>query len=62
MHLLKISQQAIAAARSRLKSVCQIIGDVQALTAILDHPRLAHLGCGVDTLIDNPHIINLSSI
>ena len=62
VHLLKISQQAIAAARSRLKSGCQIIGDVQALTAILDHPRLAHLGCGVDTLIDNPHIINLSSI
>ena len=58
VNFLKISQQAIAAARSRLKSGCQIIGDVQALTAILDRRRLAHLGCGVDTLIDNPHIIS----
>ena len=58
VHFLKISHQAMAAAREGLKSGCQIIGDVGAIAAILDRPRLAHLGCRVDTLIDNPHIIS----
>ncbi|NET00549.1 MAG: MerR family transcriptional regulator [Sphaerospermopsis sp. SIO1G2] len=58
VHCLKISQKAIAAAREGLKSGCQIVGDVGAISAVLDHPRLAHLGCRVDTLIDNPHIIS----
>ena len=58
VHFLKISQRAIAAAREGLKSGCQIIVDVPAIAAALDRPRLAHLGCHVDTLIDNPHIIS----
>ena len=58
VHFLKISQQAIAAAREGLKSGCQIVVDVPAISAALDRPRLAHLGCHVDTLIDNPHIIS----
>ncbi|MEM9271956.1 MAG: precorrin-8X methylmutase [Cyanobacteria bacterium P01_F01_bin.143] len=57
VHFLKISDGAIAAAREGLKSGCQIVGDVLAVTAPLDRPRLAHLGCDVETLIDNPHII-----
>ncbi len=28
------------------------------IAASLDSPRLTHLGCHVDTLIDNPHIIS----
>ena len=55
---LKISQQAIAAAREGLKSGCQIIVDVPAIAAALDRPRLAHLGCHNDILIDNPHIVS----
>lgn len=58
VHFLKISQKAIAAAREGLKSGCQIIVDVSAISAALDRPRLVHLGCHVDTLIDNPHIIS----
>ena len=58
VHFLKISQQAIAAAREGLKSGCQIVVDVPTISAALDRPRLAHLGCHVDTLIDNPHIIS----
>ena len=58
VHFLKISQKAIAAAREGLKSGCQIVVDVPAIAAALDRPRLAHLGCHVDTLIDNPHIIS----
>ncbi len=58
VHFLKISKGAIAAAREGLKSGCQIVGDVLAVTASLDRPRLDHLGCQVDTLIDNPHIIS----
>ena len=57
VHFLKISKGAIAAAREGLKSGCQIVGDVLAVTASLDRPRLNHLGCHVDTLIENPHII-----
>ena len=58
VHFLKISQQAIAAAREGLKSGCQIVVDVPAIAAALDRPRLVHLGCHVDILIDNPHIIS----
>ncbi|MEM8677182.1 MAG: precorrin-8X methylmutase [Cyanobacteria bacterium P01_G01_bin.67] len=57
VHFLQIGKGAIAAARDGLKSGCQIVVDVLAVTAALDRPRLDHLGCHVDTLIDNPHII-----
>ena len=60
VHFLRISKQAIAAAREGLKSGCQIIVDVRAVTAVLDRPRLAHLECRVDALIDNPHITSVA--
>ena len=47
---------AIAAAREALKSGCQVVGDVPAIVAACDRPRLAHLGCQITTLIDNPHL------
>ncbi|MBD0267326.1 MAG: precorrin-8X methylmutase [Cyanobacteria bacterium Co-bin8] len=50
------SGDAIAAAREALKAECQIVGDVPAVTAALDHTRLAHLHCPVSTLIADPHI------
>ena len=53
---VRLSKGAIAAARNALKTECQIIGDVPAVVAALDHTRLAHLGCKVETLIDDPHI------
>jgi precorrin-8X/cobalt-precorrin-8 methylmutase len=56
VNFVKISPGAIAAARDSLKSGCQIVTDAGAIAAALDYPRLAHLGCQVDTLIDNPHI------
>ncbi|MGF1542399.1 MAG: precorrin-8X methylmutase [Pleurocapsa sp.] len=58
VNFVKISPQAIAAARDNLKLGCQIVTDVNAIAAALDHPRLAHLGCSIKTLIDNPHITN----
>jgi precorrin-8X/cobalt-precorrin-8 methylmutase len=57
VNFVKISPRAIAAARDSLKSGCQVVTDVGAIAAALDRPRLAHLGCQVATLIDNPHII-----
>lgn len=60
VNFLRISHSAIAAARSALKSGCQIVGDIPAIAAALDIPRLAHLGCDVDTLIDNPHITSVA--
>ncbi|MBE9178038.1 precorrin-8X methylmutase [Oculatella sp. LEGE 06141] len=54
--LVQISQSAIAAARAALKAGCPVVVDVPAIAAALDQTRLAHLGCTVTTLIDNPHI------
>lgn len=56
VHFVRVSQGAIAAARHTLKAGCQIVGDVPSLVAALDQTRLAHLGCQVETLIDNYHI------
>lgn len=56
VHFVHLSQGAIAAARDALKAGCQIVGDVPAVVAALDQTRLAHLGCQVETLIDDPHV------
>jgi precorrin-8X/cobalt-precorrin-8 methylmutase len=56
VNFVKISPGAIAAARNSLQSGCQVVTDVRAIAAALDSPRLAHLGCQVNTLIDDPHI------
>jgi precorrin-8X/cobalt-precorrin-8 methylmutase len=53
---VKLGNRAIAAGRDALKSGCAIVTDIPTVTAALDQTRLAHLGCSVKTLIDNPHI------
>ena len=56
VNFVQVSPGAIAAAREALKSGCQIIGDVPAIVAACDRTRLAHLGCQITTLIDDPHL------
>lgn len=53
---VRLSQAAIASARDALKAGCSVAADVPVTTAALDQTRLAHLGCPVETLIDDPHI------
>ena len=53
---VKLSRDAIAASRGALSSGCQIVVDTQTVAAALDQTRLSHLGCHIETLIDNPHI------
>jgi precorrin-8X/cobalt-precorrin-8 methylmutase len=53
---IRLGQQAIASSREALKSGCQVVVDIPTVAAALDGTRLAHLGCQVETLIDNPHI------
>ncbi len=53
---VKLSRDAIAASRKALSDSCQIVVDTQTVAAALDRTRLSHLGCRVETLIDNPHI------
>ena len=56
VHFARVGKGAIAAARDALKSGCQIVADVPAIAAAFDATRLAHLGCTLKVLIDNPHI------
>ena len=53
---VRLSFDAIKTARDTLKQGCTIVGDIPAVVTALDQTRLAHLGCSVQTLIDNPHI------
>ncbi len=53
---IKLSPDAIKASREALSSSCQIVVDTQTVAAALDQTRLLHLGCHIETLIDNPHI------
>ncbi len=53
---VRLGNNAIANAREALKSGCQVIADISTVAAALDNTRLVHLGCQVETLIDNPHI------
>ncbi|MBD2692074.1 precorrin-8X methylmutase [Anabaena catenula] len=57
---LRLSREAIAASRKALKSGCEIIVDLPTVADVLDQTRLAHLGCLVTTLIDNPHITTVT--
>ena len=59
VNFVRLSGDAIAAAREALSNGCRIVGDVPAVTATLDRTRLAHLSCQVETLIDNPHITGI---
>lgn len=53
---VRVSQRAVAAARTSLQAGCAVVTDVPAVAAALDHTRLAHLGCPIETLINDPHI------
>ncbi|MEM9946210.1 MAG: precorrin-8X methylmutase [Cyanobacteria bacterium P01_D01_bin.36] len=53
---VRLSRDALKAARDALKQGCTIMSDIPAVVTALDQTRLAHLGCAVQTLIDNPHI------
>jgi precorrin-8X/cobalt-precorrin-8 methylmutase len=60
VNFVRLSGDAIAAAREALSNGCQIVGDIPAVTATLDRTRLAHLACEVETLIDDPHITGIA--
>lgn len=53
---VRLSIDAIKAARVALKKGCTVVGDIPVVVSALDQTRLAHLGCPVQTLIDNPHV------
>ncbi|MEM9005600.1 MAG: precorrin-8X methylmutase [Cyanobacteria bacterium P01_F01_bin.86] len=53
---VRLSFDALKAARDALQQGCTVVGDIPAVVTALDQTRLAHLGCPVQTLIDNPHI------
>lgn len=57
---VRSSQGAIAAAREALKARCSVVTDVPVVAAALDRTRLAHLGCRVETLIDDPHVTGVN--
>ncbi len=57
---VRLSQDAIAVARDALKTGCSVVTDVPVVASALDRTRLAHLGCPVETLIDDPHITGVN--
>jgi len=56
VNFVRLSQTAIASARKSLQAGCPVVVDVPAVAAAIDQTRLAHLGCSVEVLIDDPHI------
>ncbi len=60
VNFVRLSGDAISSARIALKGSCRIVGDIVAVTATLDHTRLAHLSCQIETLIDDPHITGVA--
>lgn len=60
VNAVRLSQGAIAAARDALKAGCSVVTDVPVVAAALDQTRLAHLGCAIETLIDDPHVTGVS--
>jgi precorrin-8X/cobalt-precorrin-8 methylmutase len=60
VNFVRLSPDAIAAVWDALKFGCSVVTDVPAVAATLDHTRLAHLGCPVEALIDDPHISGAS--
>ena len=56
VNFVRLSPEAIAAARDALKAGCTVVTDVPTVAAALDHTRLAHLGCPIEPLINDPHI------
>lgn len=60
--LSRSQHNAIAAARGALQRGCTIVVDTTLVASALDHTRLAHLGCAVQSLITNPHLNKTSEI
>lgn len=60
VNFVRLSQNAIAAARDALKAKCSVVVDVPAVAAAIDRSRLAHLDCAVEVLIDDPHITGVN--
>ncbi len=56
VNFVRLSTGAIAAARDALKTGCTVVTDLPAVATALDQTRLAHLGCSVETLINDPHV------
>lgn len=55
-----LSPNAIKAARTALQQGCVVVADVPLVAAGLDHSRLAHLQCSVQTLVNDPHVTHLA--
>ena len=53
---VRFSADAIKAARDALGAGGTVVADVPALVAAFDQPRLAHLNCQWETLINSAHI------
>lgn len=53
---VRLNQGAIASARDALKAGCSVVTDIPVIALALDRTRLAHLGCSVNALINDPHI------
>lgn len=53
---VRLGNKAIATSREALKSGCQVVVDIPSVATSLDNTRLVHLGCVVETLINNPHV------
>ncbi|MDZ8052216.1 MAG: precorrin-8X methylmutase [Aulosira sp. ZfuVER01] len=60
VNFVRLSPDAIAAARDALNVGCSVVTDLTAVAATLDQTRLAHLGCRIEALIDDPHITGAS--
>lgn len=60
VNFVRLSPGAIAAARDALKTGCPIVTDLSTVAAALDQTRLAHLGCPIETLINDPHVTGVT--
>ena len=56
VNFVRLSTEAIAGARKALKNGCTVVTDLPTVAAALDQTRLAHLGCLIESLINDPHV------
>lgn len=56
VNFVVLSDGALASGREALLKGCLVISDIPLVNAVIDHTRLKHLGCEVQTLIDDSHI------
>lgn len=55
-YFVRLSPDAIKAARSALQGGCTVVADVPPVVAALDTVRLTHLGCEWTSAIADPHV------